>query len=153
MGLSLASKELCELLDEIEDFDYNIAYDIAEYMDRNLPLNTIFRYKNESITEFAYRMKGSNDTLIGVIKDMLKKGDGQHLTRNFPLLVSWIEQEVSNELNNGYQFALEHVDKERIAEVWDPEVQSYSVVLHILEKFISFDIYKQQKIAGVRNVK
>ena len=149
MGLSLASKELCELLDEIEDFDYNIAYDIAEYMDRNLPLNTIFRYKNESITEFAYRMQGSNDTLIGVIKDMLKKGDGQHLTAHFPLLVSWIEQEVSNELNNGYQFALEHVAKENIAEVWDPEVQSYSVVLHILEKFISFDLRKQQRIAGV----
>lgn len=140
--------EIQRMFDYEQMFDFD---DIADLVDRYIPSNSILKHSNESINEFAYRMQGSNDTLIGIIKDMLKKGDGQRLTHNFPLLISWIENEVSQELNNGYHILSENRTKEEFIEIWNPELEAYAIVLAILEKFISYDIRKQHKIAGITN--
>lgn len=138
--------EIQRMFEYEQMFDFD---DIADLVDRYIPSNSILRHSNESINEFAYRMQGSNDTLIGIIKDMIKKGDGQRLTHNFPLLISWIENEVSQELNNGYHILSENRTEEEFIEIWNPELEAYAIVLAILEKFISYDIRKQHKIAGI----
>ena len=106
-------------------------------------------YHDECIGEFARRMQGNNDTLLGIIKDVLKKGHGQNLTHNLPHLVSWIEKEVNDELNRGYQVALEcESNINKICDIWHPEVEAYSIVVYTLDRFVRFSRNEQQRIAG-----
>jgi len=137
-----------ELTMFIKNFDLDTC-DIYDLIDYYTPSNSIHRHKEESLYEFASRMQGSNDTLSGIIRDMIAKGNGQQLTRKFPLLMSWIEEEVSKELDNGYKYLSDRNTPEQFEKIWNPELESYGIVLFVLEKFISFDINKQQKIAGV----
>jgi hypothetical protein len=104
---------------------------------------------NESIGHFAERMKGFNDTLHGIIKDIIKKGRGENLTRSYPHLLAWIEKEASDELQRGQEIVNENLrDSNGIEIEWFPEIEAYTIVVYMLDKFVSLSRSMQQRIAG-----
>ena len=104
---------------------------------------------SESIGHFAERMKGFNDTLQGIVKDIIKKGHGENLTRSYPHLLAWIEKEVCLELQRGQEIMDENLrDKNGVEVEWYPEVEAYAIVVYTLDRFVSLSRSTQQRIAG-----
>jgi len=140
-----------QILEKLMDDNFDIAdiYSII-YPDS---VCSVQQHEEENIGEFAERMKGCNDTLVGVIKDIIKKGQGEKLTHNFPYLAAWIEKETNDELNRGYQVALEcalesgKIDVD-VCDIWFPEIDAYSIVVYTLERFIALHPNMQKCIAG-----
>jgi hypothetical protein len=105
---------------------------------------------SDSLYDFAENNKGSNDTIKGVLLDVIKKGKGDHIVKNLPELIKWATKEVSDELARGEHLVRNSAENnDEFDLLWSPEIEAYVVAVYILEQFINFDVKKQRHIAGL----